>query len=41
MNTQLKPLRSSTRLIFMILTLFLIVSTAFAHGPKGNNCYLP
>jgi hypothetical protein len=36
MNTQLKPLRSSTRFIFMILTLFLIVSTAFAHGPKGH-----
>ena len=36
MNTQLKLYRSSTRFVFMISTLFLIVSTAFAHGPKGH-----
>ena len=36
MNSQLKPLRFATYFIFMISTLFLIVSTAFAHGPKGH-----
>ena len=36
MNTQLKSFRSSTCIIFTISTLFLIVSTAFAHGPKGH-----